>query len=89
MIMPIDAYAEFHKNFPMPLPIPKPVIDAGIPDLHYMNFEEPVRHPLTDEHQPSLQNRRRTNNNTVVDGGVSLGEREIISRSEEETHKVT
>jgi len=50
--------------------------------LHYMTFEEAARHPLTEEHQPSLQNRRRNNNKTVADGGVSLGEREIISSSE-------
>jgi hypothetical protein len=73
----------------MPLPIPKLESDAGIHDLRYITCEEVVRHPLTDEHQSSLQNRRRNHNNTVVDGGVSLGEREIRSSSEAETHKVT
>ena len=76
MIMPIDAYEELHKNCAMSLLIPKPQSVAGIPNLHNMNFEEAVRHPLMDEHQPSLQNRRRNNNSTVVYGDVSLGERD-------------
>jgi hypothetical protein len=72
----------------MSLPIPKLASAARIPDPHYMSFDEAVKHPFTNEHQPSLKNRRR-NNNTVVDGGVSLGEREIKTSSEAETNKVT
>jgi hypothetical protein len=72
----------------MPLPIPKPTSVAGIPDPHYMTFDEAVKHPFTDEHQPSLQNRMRKNN-TAVDGDVSLGERETRTSSEAETNKVT
>jgi hypothetical protein len=88
MIMPLAAYKELHKNFAMPLPIPKSASANGIPDPHYMTFDEAVKQPFRDEHQPSLQNRRR-NNSTVVDGDVSLGERETRTSSEAETNKVT
>jgi hypothetical protein len=88
MIMPLAAYEELHNNFSMPLPIPKPASVAIVSDPHYMTFDEAVKHPFTDVHKPSLQNRRR-NNNTVVGGNVSLGEREIRTSSEAETNKVT
>jgi hypothetical protein len=52
-----------------------------------MTFDVAVKQPFTNEHQHSLQNRRR-NNITVVDGDVSLGEREIRTSSEAETNKV-
>ena len=61
LIMPIEAYEELHNKLAMPLPIPKPTID-GVNGFHYMSFEEVVTHPFTAEHQPSLQNGRRTNN---------------------------
>jgi hypothetical protein len=87
-IIPLAAYDELHNNFAMPLPIPKPASVARMPGPHYMSFDEAVKRSFTYEHRPSLQNRRR-NNNTVVDGGVSLGEREIKASSEAETNKVT
>ena len=52
----------------MPLPIPKLQVQAKNTstdeksDLHYISFEEAITKPFTDEHQPSLQNRRRNNN---------------------------
>ena len=66
----------------MPLPIPKLQVQATNTstaeksDLHYMSFEEAVTKPFTDEHQPSLQNRRRNNN---IVGEVTIGARESKS----------
>jgi len=88
MIMPNVTFDELHNNYAMPLPTHKLASATLIPDLHFMTFEEAVKHPLTDDHQPCLQNRRR-NSNAMVDGGVSLGKREIRSSSETESHKVT
>ena len=88
MIMLLAAYEALHTNFAMPLPIPKPSSANGIPDPHYMTFDEEVKQPFTDEHQSSLQNRRR-NNNAMVYGDASLGERETRTSSETETNKVT
>jgi hypothetical protein len=66
MIMPVEAYTELHEKYAMPLSIPKPTVKKAA-DLHYMSFEEAVTKSFTDEHQPSLQNRRRNNN--IVDRG--------------------
>ena len=82
LVMPHDAYVELVNNFAMPLPIPMPQDVAGS-DLHYMSFEEAVKHPFSDEHQPSLQSRRRDNN--VVVGDVVLGSRESRSSETEQS----
>ena len=84
LVMPHDAYVELVNNFAMPLPIPMPQDVAGS-DLHYMSFEEAVKHPFSDEHQPSLQNRRRTNNKAM--GGVAVHGRESNMSSESEQNK--
>ena len=79
-------YEELHGIFAMPLLITKPPSTAEISDLHYMSFEEAVMHPFTDEHQPSLQNIRRTN--MVFVGDVAIGDRDTRS-SESEANKLT
>jgi len=89
IIRPVEAYKDLHENFDMPLPIPKPSSIAGKPGLHYMSFEEAVKLPFTDEHQPSLQNRRR-NKNVVMGGGVSIGGREMRTAPESDRfNKIT
>jgi hypothetical protein len=60
--------------------------DVAGSDIHYMSLEEAVKHPFSDEHQPSLQNRRRGNNGAV--GDVALGNRELRS-SELEQNQLT
>ena len=75
MIMPLAAYEELHTKFVILLPLPKPQSAAGINDLHYMSFEEVVTHPFPDKHQPSLQNRRQSENLNVV-ADVPIGDRE-------------
>ena len=83
IIMPAEAYKELHEKYAMPLPIPKPQVQATNTstvveksDLHYMSFEEAVTKPFTDEHQPSLQKKRRNNN---IVGEVAIGARESRS----------
>ena len=85
MITPLAAYEEFHGNFAMPLPIPKPP-NAEISDLHYITFEEAVMHPFGNAHQPSLENRTRTNLEVI--GDVAIGDRGIRS-SESGANKLT
>jgi hypothetical protein len=87
MIMPLDAYEKLHNNFAIPLPIPKLKSFVGILDPHYVTFDKAVKHPFKNEHQPSLQNRRRYNN-TEFDGVVFLGEQQITTSSEAETKKL-
>ncbi len=83
--MPVETYTELHEKYAMPLPIPKPTSTAVKTDIHYMSFEEAIAHPFTDEHKPSLQNRRR--NNDIV-GEVTIGARE--SRSiDSDQNKIT
>ena len=77
--MPDETYKKLHETFIMPLPIPKPSHIEGKHDLQYMSLEEAVKQPFSDKRQPSLINRRQNNN--VVTGEVSMGERE--SRSTE------
>ena len=88
MIMPLATYEVLHNNSAMPLPIPKPASANGIPDPHYMTFDEAVKQPFTYEHQTSLQTSR-IKNSIVVYGDVSLGERETKTSSKAETNKVT
>ncbi len=76
LIMPHGAYVDLVNNFATPLPVPKPQ------DIHYMSLEEAVNHPFSDEHQPSLQNRRRGNNGDA--GDVALGNRELRSSNLEQ-----
>ena len=83
IIMPVEAYKELHEKYAMPLPIPKPQVQATNTstvveksDLHYMSFKEAVTKPFTDEHQPSLQKKRRNNN---IVGEVAIGARESRS----------
>jgi len=85
--MPLEAYDELHNVFAMPLPLPKPLSATGIVDLYYMPFEDAILHPFTDEHQPSLQNRRRVNNSTI--GGVALAYRETRSAAKSDQNKLT
>jgi len=67
--------------------IPKlPKVPGNIADLYYMSFEEAALHPFSEEHQPSLQNRRRDNN--IVIGDVTLGDREPRS-SALDANKIT
>jgi hypothetical protein len=74
IIMPLEVYDELNNVFIMPLHFPKPPSATRIVDLYYMPFEDAILHPFIDEHQPSLQNRRRVNNSHI--GGVVLGNRE-------------
>ena len=85
--MPLEAYDELHNVFAMPLPLPKPPSATGIVDLHYMPFDDAILHPFTDEHQASLQNRRRVNNSVI--GGVALGNRETRSAPKSDQNKLT
>jgi hypothetical protein len=52
-IVPLAAYEEMHNNVIMTLPIPKTTSVARISDPHYMTFDEAVKHPFTNEPQPS------------------------------------
>ena len=63
----------------------QPTID-GVNDFHYLSFEEAVTHPFTAEHQPPLQNGRRTNNKAM--GGVARHGREITRSSESKQNKI-
>ena len=84
--MPVEVYTELHEKYAMPLSIPKTRSTAEKSYVHYMSFEEAVTQPFTDEHQPSLQSKRRNNNNV---GKVSIfGARERRS-IESDQNKIT
>ena len=69
--MPEAAYNVLHKDYAMPLPIPKPVPEnAPRGDLHYMSLDEAVKLPFTDEHQPSKMKNARTY--VVLEDGVAV-----------------
>ena len=50
--MPPSVYNKV-REFPMPMPIPKPLVMGDV-DLPYMTFAEAQVLPFTGEHQPSL-----------------------------------
>ena len=85
LIMPPDAYLEMVNNYAMPLPIPKPQ-DVPRSDLRYMSFEEAMLQPISDEYQPSLQNRRRDNN--LIVGYAIVVNREPSSFESEQSKKL-
>ena len=87
IIMPDEAYMELHENLDMPLPLPKPSSIEGRPDLNCMSLEEAVKHPSIDKHQSSLINRRFINN--VMNGEVSIVERESMSSESDTQNKIT
>jgi hypothetical protein len=60
----------------MPISISKPTSTAEKPDLHYISFDEAVTQFFTNEHQPSLQSKRRNKN---IVGEVTIGARESMS----------
>ena len=72
LIMLYAACVELVNNFAMLFPIPMPQ-DVTRCDLHYMSFEEAAKQPFSDEHQSSLQIRRRDIN--VLVGDVAHGNR--------------
>jgi hypothetical protein len=76
IIMTVQAYTQLHEKYAMPLPIPKPTSTAEKFDIHYVSFEEAVTQPFTDDHQPTLQSMRRSNN---IAREVTIGARESKS----------
>ena len=63
-----------------------PELQGNVADLFYMSFEEAALQLVSDEHQSSLQIRRKVNN--LIVGDVTFGDREVMS-SASNANKVT